>query len=331
MSILGKPLISIIVPVYNVELYIDACLDSIEQQTYKNLEIIVVEDCSTDNSTQAIKYHLKDNRIKLIQHENNSGLSAARNTGIEAATGEYMMFVDSDDIIDLNLIKTCVDCAIQTGAELITYDFTAFIDGVKKTDLPYPSFNSESGAVLKNEEYFNLPHFAWLKFIRTNIVRSASLSFPVGLYYEDWPFHWHLGLCTEIKYHVPVGFYLYRQRGTSITGSIGKKLLDLFVIHSQVMTLINNHKVHEIKKVLANKIKQSHWGILTRIDSKFLVSALEEAKKIDKSMQINGYKNDLTVRSTIISTIVRSPNYIALPSLQLLRNTLRKRKKLKAK
>ncbi|WP_201529335.1 glycosyltransferase family 2 protein [Psychrobacter frigidicola] len=331
MSIIEEPLISIIVPVYNVELYIDACLDSIKQQTYKNIEIIVVEDCSTDSSMQVLQFHLKDERVKLIQHERNSGLSAARNTGIEAATGEYMMFVDSDDIIDLNLVESCVNCAIETGAELITYGFTPFEDGVSNSELLYPSSNRALEYIVEDEGYFNLPHFAWLKFIRTSVVRSASLSFPVGLYYEDWPFHWHLGLSIKNKYHIPVGFYLYRQRGTSITSSKGKKLLDLFIIHSQVMTLVKNHEAHGVKNILANKIRQSHWSILTRIDPEFLVPALKEAKETEKSMQVNGYKYDLTVRNTIISTIVRAPNYIALPSLQLLRNALRKRAELKAK
>lgn len=329
MSIIEKPLISVIVPVYNVELYIDACLDSIKQQTYKNLEIIIVEDCSTDSSIQLLQSHLKDERIKLMQHEKNSGLSAARNTGIDAATGEYMMFVDSDDIVDARLVEACVRCAIKTGAELVTYGFTPFKDGIPNSELPYPPYNLELEYVIENEEYFNLSHFAWLKFIRTSVVKSASLSFPVGLYYEDWPFHWHLGLSTKNKYHKPVGFYFYRQRGTSITGSTGKKLLDLFVIHSRVMKLVQDYKAHEIQSVLANKIRQSHWSILTRIDSELLISALEKAKKAEKSMRKNGYKSNLTFRNIIIYTIVRVPNRLALPALQVLRGGLRKRVELK--
>ena len=105
MSTAINPLISVIVPVYNVELYIYACLNSIKQQTYKNLEIIVIEDCSTDSSKLALKPHLKDERIKIIQHTTNSGLSVARNTGIEAAAGDYIMFVDSDYVLNSNLIQ----------------------------------------------------------------------------------------------------------------------------------------------------------------------------------------------------------------------------------
>lgn len=322
MHMIEKPLISVIVPVYNVESYLDACLDSIKQQAYQNLEIIVVEDCSTDSSSTVLQSHLKDERVKLIQHAKNSGLSAARNTGIEAATGEYIMFVDSDDIIAPRLIDACLDCMKSTTADLVTYDFTPFEDGVSAAELPYPSSNLKYEKVATDEDYFNHPHFAWLKFIRSSVVKSAALTFPVGLYYEDWPFHWELGLSTKNRFHLPVGFYLYRQRGNSITGSAGKKLLDLFVIHSQVMKLVQDYKAHEIKGALANKIKQSHWGILTRIDSALLDSAFEQAKSASKLMKINGYKSNFTFRNAIVSAVVKTPVIVALPSLRVLRRIL---------
>src|SRR5690606_8777138 len=127
----NNPLVSVIVPVYNVEQYLDECLNSIRQQTYENIEIIVVEDCSTDDSLNTLTKHLKDPRVKLIQHEKNSGLSAARNTGIDAAKGDYIMFADSDDLVHLSLIELCVKYAISNDADLITYEFKAFEDDIK--------------------------------------------------------------------------------------------------------------------------------------------------------------------------------------------------------
>lgn len=329
MNMIKEPLVSVIVPVYNVELYIDACLDSIKQQTYKNLEIVVVEDCSTDNSKQLLLSHLEDKRIKLIQHEKNSGLSAARNTGIAAATGEYIMFVDSDDIVDTRLVEACISCVLKTNAEVITYGFTPFEDGIAETELPYPSDSLAFDTTMTDNSYFSLPHFAWLKFIRSSVIQSSSLNFPVGLYYEDWPFHWHLGLCTTNRQQLPVDFYLYRQRGTSITGSTGRQLLDLFVIHAKVMALVQNDKSDEVKRIFSSKVRQSHWSILTRIDSEYLATALKEAKKAEKMMLLNGYKNVTALRSTIISTIIGMPEHMALRSLKLLRMMLHKRAVLK--
>ena len=329
MTTIETPLVSVIVPVYNVASYIDACLASIKQQTYQNIEIIVVEDCSTDDSKQVLASHLTDERIKVIQHYENSGLSAARNTGIKSAIGEYMMFVDSDDIIDTRLVAACVDCALTKNAEVVTYGFTPFKDGIIETDLPYPASNLAFEATEIDGSYFSLPHFAWLKFIKSSAVRSDSLQFPVGLYYEDWPFHWHLGLATNIKYHLPIDFYLYRQRGTSITGSTDKKLLDLFVIHAEVISLVEDYQADEVKKTLANKIKQSHWSILTHIDNDYLAAALAQAKKADKTLRLKGYKSDLTVRNMMISNIVRMPTPVALLMLQVLRQALDKRARVK--
>lgn len=100
-----EELISIIIPVYNVELYICECLESVINQTYKKLEIIIIDDGSTDKSAEICKNYLKkDNRIRLISQKN-SGVSAARNLGIEFANGEYITFIDSDDYIDVNYIK----------------------------------------------------------------------------------------------------------------------------------------------------------------------------------------------------------------------------------
>jgi len=328
MNMGEKPLISVIVPVYNVEGYLDACLNSIKQQTYKKLEIIVIEDCSTDHSTQVLQAHLKDERIKLIQHDRNRGLSAARNTGIKAATGEYMMFVDSDDIVDSGLVEACVKTALTTKADVITYDFTTFKDGISDTDLPYPIHNLKVKPFKIGNKYFNSPHFAWLKFIRSGLVHSSSLQFPIDLYYEDWPFHWHLGLTTKNIYQLPVNFYLYRQRATSITSSTDKKLLDLFIIHSQVIALVKEYKATEVKNLLANKIRQSHWSVLMFIDSELLAIAIKKAQETERSMHMSGYINNLDAKNRLLSSIVCAPSRIAWPALQLLRGTLRKKREL---
>ncbi|WP_424244598.1 glycosyltransferase involved in cell wall biosynthesis [Elusimicrobium posterum] len=137
-----KPLISIIVPVYNAEKYLSKCLDSILSQTYKNLEIIIINDGSTDNSPDiCAKYALKDTRIKLINQEN-KGAGAARNTGISNALGAYFTFIDADDYIDADLvmeltnaIEANVDfvmCGMNIGNKKITAQ-DAIVTGHKQT------------------------------------------------------------------------------------------------------------------------------------------------------------------------------------------------------
>lgn len=324
MNSQNTPLVSVIVPVYNVEQYLDDCINSIRQQSYSNLEIIVVEDCSKDGSLALLHKHLEDERIQLIHHKKNSGLSAARNTGIDAAQGKFIIFVDSDDIVHLSLIELCVKYATVNDADLITYDFKAFEDGVKlipQLDLP----NVEDFKILElGEGYFNQQHFAWLKFIRTDLLKSRKLYFPVGLYYEDWPFHWELGLVANKKYHIPAELLLYRQRKTSITGSLGKKLLDLFKVHRLVLNLLEQYKAVSLKEKFANKVKMSQWSVLTRIDKDHLAQALNDTKKINKDLKNKNYKYEINIRILITNLITSLPNILALKLLKILRILLKR-------
>lgn len=324
----NNPLVSLIVPVYNVEQYLDECLNSIRQQTYENLEIIVVEDCSTDNSLNTLIKHLEDSRVKLIQHEKNSGLSAARNTGIDAAKGDYIMFVDSDDIVHLSLIELCVKYALVHDADLITYDFKAFEDGIKLSPQSDLSNMDNFKALEQGEDYFHQQHFAWLKFIKASLVKSKNLSFPIGLYYEDWPFHWELGLIANKKYHLAAELLLYRQRKSSITGSVDEKSLDLFKVQMKVIDLLEKHNAMPLKKIFANKIKMIQWGMLARIDENLLSQALNETKKINRVLKNKNYKYDLNSRTLIVDIISNFKNMFFIKILRFFLEMRLKFKKL---
>ena len=115
--------VSVVVPIYNVEDYLDKCVETIVNQTYKNLEIILVDDGAKDNSGPLCdKWAAKDSRIKVV-HKENGGLSSARNTGMEVATGDYIMFEDSDDWLELELIEKCVDRITKDNSELVIFGY----------------------------------------------------------------------------------------------------------------------------------------------------------------------------------------------------------------
>ena len=117
-----KPNISIIIPVYNVEPYLAKCLDSACGQTLKNIEILIVNDCSPDNSEEIIKHYMaKDPRIKYIKHEENLGLGGARNTGIANATGDYQWHIDSDDFIGLDACEFLYNTVVKTEVEVLCF------------------------------------------------------------------------------------------------------------------------------------------------------------------------------------------------------------------
>ena len=114
-------LVSIIIPIFNVEKYLDRCIESVVNQTYKNLEIILVDDGSTDSCPQMCdEWSLKDSRIKVV-HKENAGLGMARNTGIDNASGEYIFFFDSDDYVDVTTVERCVKSAVENDSEVVAY------------------------------------------------------------------------------------------------------------------------------------------------------------------------------------------------------------------
>ena len=118
-----KKLVTVVVPIYNVERYLEKCLTSIILQTYKNLEVILVNDGSTDNSLNICKeFEKEDSRIRIISQEN-KGLSVARNVGIENAKGEYIAFVDSDDFISCKFIENLYNESIRNNSDIVCCDF----------------------------------------------------------------------------------------------------------------------------------------------------------------------------------------------------------------
>ena len=131
-------LVSILVPIYKVEKYIERCAISLFEQTYDNIEYIFVDDCSPDNSVSILKevmerYPQRKNRVRILQHEKNRGLSAARNTAINAASGLFISHVDSDDYLDPDAIKLLVEKQLETGADIVTGNhYIVQNSGIKK-------------------------------------------------------------------------------------------------------------------------------------------------------------------------------------------------------
>lgn len=307
-------LVSIIVPVYNVENYLDDCLESIKVQTYKNIEIIAVEDCSTDNSKLILESHCSDKRIKIIQQNKNSGLSAARNKGIEVAKGDYLIFVDSDDVIHNNLVATCIKCLKDTNADMITYGIAPFQDGILQSEIYNSSSQTNATAIKQYEDFFELEYYACSKFIRTSILKSSKIRFPLGLHYEDWPFHWHIGLEINNKFYLQENMYFYRKRSTSITGSTGKELLDAFKVQLMVISIIEHYNSENLVKIFVRKVSTFNFYILNFIDNEFLYSALNLSRQVADKLSLYDYNMDRDYRTIFTFFMAKNSNVIALPA-----------------
>ena len=154
-------LISVVVPVYNVKQYLDDCMESIVHQTYENIEIILVDDGSTDGSGEMCDaWKEKDARIKVV-HQKNGGLSAARNTGIEASTGEYIVFIDSDDMFETDAVMNLYNCATSLSADLVVgQGLRVDENGERITEGKYADVYEPGGEeyVISKEEFWK--HFS---------------------------------------------------------------------------------------------------------------------------------------------------------------------------
>ena len=220
------PLISVIVPVYKVEAYLDRCVQSIVDQTYRNLEIILVDDGSPDNcGCLCDAWAEKDSRIKVI-HKENGGLSDARNAGMAAATGEYIAFVDSDDWLHLEYISLLYRAVKMYGVSLSACDYL-LTSGEEAADfVGEPVFEKHSAAqaleMLTNNRGYRA--VAWNKLYHRRLLEGET--YPVGRYHEDEFFTYRILDKAENLAYVNVPMYYYFQRTGSIMQSVSIKHLD---------------------------------------------------------------------------------------------------------
>lgn len=221
--------ISIIIPVYKVEQYLEKCIDSVCSQSYRNLEIILVEDGSPDRCYEMCDLYAKmDYRIKVI-HKENQGLSEARNDGLKMASGDYIAFVDSDDWIDNDMLETMLNACRQYGAD-IAVCAPRWIFGKQKIEKGEGKIYCCEGRIALIHHIlceYNFSNSAWGKLYKKEIVKD--LRFPAGVFYEDFIFTvnalYRSKKCVDIdlsKYN-----YVYRNDSIMGLGIVEKHIFDL--------------------------------------------------------------------------------------------------------
>ena len=212
-----EPVISVIVPVYNVEKYLNRCVQSIVDQTYKNLEIILVDDGSPDHCPEICdEWVEKDNRIKVI-HKKNGGLSSARNAAIDIISGEYVTFVDSDDWIDLDMIASMLEFAKANDADIVSGGFYfESTDGTSSVQTFSKRFYIDS-EIAQNLLLDSIRPEVCSKFYRSKLVKQFRFDETIK-YAEDLPYNFYLMLQAKKLYSMGIPCYHYLQNsGNSIT------------------------------------------------------------------------------------------------------------------
>lgn len=228
--------VSIIVPVYNVKNYLDRCLNSLIHQTLKEIEILVVNDGSTDGSEKIIEsYQKKDKRIISLKKKN-GGLSDARNYALPHVKGEYVGFVDSDDYIEEEMYELLYKKAKEEKADLVECDF---------------SWDYESGKVIVDQSnivdnpFVDIRVVAWNKLYRMDIIKKHHLEFPKGLRYEDISFCYQYLPYVKKLSSVDKVMYHYIQRGDSIANTQNPKVRELYDILTGVLDYYKKNGFYE--------------------------------------------------------------------------------------
>lgn len=227
------PKVSIIIPVYKVENYLDACVASVTAQTYRNLEILLIDDGSPDNCPALCDaWAMKDPRIRVI-HQNNAGLSAARNAGIDASAGEYLLFVDSDDTIEADTVQRALEAQQHSDAELVIFNLV-YVD---ENDQPIgkPDFSGFCDELLSPEEiwqrYFDLQEqriyyvVAWNKLYKRELFKN--MRFKAGKRYEDqFLMPELLRRCARVMCLSHVGYHYVQRKGSIMAQGNSRNYLD---------------------------------------------------------------------------------------------------------
>lgn len=289
---LTKPKISVIIPVYNVEKWLNKCVDSILSQSYENFEVILVNDGSTDKSKDICdSYSKKDNRVRVLNIKN-SGQSVARNNGLKKATGDYILFVDSDDYIsDNNIFKKFVKILEESNYDFIYTSYCRFEDGnddeiseVLPINLTNDDIKNKEGKDtlidLINKNSFH--HAPYLKVCRKDFIIKNKLYFREGYYHEDaeWSFKVFYYAKNLFIYDKP--WYMRRMRENSTITSrnekvVCKKLCDRLIIADD---LINFFQKENPSEVIIEDLVRMYWGDL------MITRGIKEKDNINKCKEV---------------------------------------------
>lgn len=248
-------MVSVIIPVYNVAQYFPECIESVIAQTYKDIEIILVDDGSTDNSGIICdEYAKKDNRIKVI-HKPNGGLSSARNAGIDICTGEYITFIDSDDYIAGDMIEQLYIALYNTQSDISICNFKSKLPLDKDYNLKIKTY-SPKNAIKEILLEGNFCTSAWAKLYKTKLF--STVRYPEGLIYEDYATTYKLFDIASGIAHINTAKYYYRYNPESITkANFKNNQLDYFTVSDKLISFLENKYPEYRKYAVAHAVRNA--------------------------------------------------------------------------
>lgn len=293
-------MISVIVPVYNVEEYLHVCLNSVLKQTYSDFEVICVEDASTDSSYEILKYfEKKDSRIKVLRNESNRGQSYSRNKGLDAAKGEYVIFLDSDDWFSLDAFERLVNESEKNNLDLLIFRSIVYYDDLtnfgmeRYYDMEFMlKFNHKifNHWDVEKRRLFSIPVSVWTKFYRKSFLDDNNIGFTnENLMFEDNPFTIKTLVCADRISVLNDYFYNRRRRSESLITSTNERLFDIFKIVDMILAVfLEDKEIYEYYKkellnyILASILKRKYETIDEEFKEEFFKGVQDVYKKFIK-------------------------------------------------
>lgn len=291
-----KDLISVIVPVYNIERYLPKCIDSILNQTYKNIEAIFINDGSTDNSLEILeKYRKKDKRIKVIDKKN-AGSGAARNDGIEISNGKYISFLDSDDWYEEDFLEKLYNNLIENNSDVSMCNPKMVYDDASKNKKINTYFFNKIELNKTPEKILGILAMpvVWNKLYKKEIILKNNIKFPNYSFCEDVEFLYKIFLYVNKVSKIEDDLYNYYQREDSVTKKIKEESIEqLYQVLKNIENYIKNNFNSKLEIFYLYKIQFIYsvsLTLLARIDNdeilrkKINFKNNSEVKNINKNL-----------------------------------------------
>lgn len=217
--------VSIIIPVYNVEKYIKECLDSVLNQTLKDIEVICINDCSPDNCLEILnEYAQKDKRVRVIDLKENQGMGNARNLGIQEAKGQYIMFLDSDDFLEPQAVEEAYKKISENDNDFVIFDYNNYIEEtdekilIKNHTAPFQNLGNKNYIKLSECDFhFLSAAFVWNKIYKLSFIKENEIKFSHKKFFEDLSFAIRAFAKAENFSYMDKALYNYRKKANGVT------------------------------------------------------------------------------------------------------------------
>lgn len=309
----NKGSVSVIIPVYNVEQYLRECVDSVLRQTYQNFEIILVDDGSKDGSPKICdEYAGADRRIQVI-HQENQGLSIARNNGFSASSGEFVYFLDSDDWIEPNTLELLLETAREANAQMVFFDAVSFLDDgdictAQRYQRAVP-YEADKGLRVLNELQKNKDYHSAVPmlFLQRDFLSDHQLTFYPGIVYEDMVYTFQAYCLADCAAHVNKALYHRRYRSNSITSV--KRTKKNFVSSKTVYDIVS---AFVEKNGLQNDTTNTYIRRCA-LNALNIYEELEPAEKRECAEQYAALKKSILFRKAFGSKALRARCHGKLP------------------